>query len=54
MEAVGLNPDQPKIVEVDAAIVHRNRSKSLVFSRRGGWTVGRDLETVLQQLFELR
>jgi len=54
LEAVGLTPEKPKIVEVDTAVVHRNRSKSLVVSRRTGWTVGKDLETVLQQLFELR
>ncbi len=54
LDAVGLTPDQPKIVEVDTAITKRNRSKSLAFSYRGGWKVGKDLETVLQQLFELR
>jgi hypothetical protein len=54
MEVAGLAPDQPLIVEVDAAIVKRERSKSLVASRRGGWTVGKDLEIILQQLFGLR
>jgi hypothetical protein len=54
METVGLAPGQPQIVAVDAAIVRRNRSKSLVISHRGGWKIGKDLETVLQQLFELR
>jgi murein DD-endopeptidase MepM/ murein hydrolase activator NlpD len=54
LEAVGLTPDQPKFVEVDTAITRHNRSKSLAVSYRGGWKVGKDLETVLQQLFELR
>lgn len=54
LEAVGLTPEKPKIVEVDPAITKRNRSKSLAVSHRGGWKVGKDLEAVLQQLFELR
>lgn len=54
MEVVGLTPNQPRILEVDAGIVRHNRSKTLVISRRSGWVVGKDLETVLQQLFGLR
>jgi murein DD-endopeptidase MepM/ murein hydrolase activator NlpD len=54
MEAIGLTPNQPAIVDVDAGMVRRSRSKTLVVSHRGGWAVGRDLETVLQQLFGLR
>lgn len=54
MEAIGLTPNQPKVVDVDEAIVRRNRSKTLVISRRNGWALGKDLETVLQQLFGLR
>ena len=50
-EVAGLKPNQPTIIEVDAALERRERSKSLAVSRRGGWTVGRDLQTVLQQLF---
>lgn len=53
-EVAGLRLDQPQIVEVNADIERRQRSKSLAVSRRGGWAVGRDLETVLQQLFGLR
>jgi len=50
-EVVGLKPNQPVIIDVNAALERRERSKSLAVSRRGGWTVGRDLQTVLQQLF---
>jgi murein DD-endopeptidase MepM/ murein hydrolase activator NlpD len=53
-EVMGLPPEQPRIVEVNADLAHHERSKSLVISRRGTWTVGKDLETVLQQLFGLR
>jgi len=54
MEAIGLTPNQPKFVDVDAALERRERSKSLAVMRRSGWTAGKDLETVLQQLFGLR
>jgi murein DD-endopeptidase MepM/ murein hydrolase activator NlpD len=54
IEAIGLTPNQSRITDVDQAIVRRSRSKTLVVSRRNGWSVGKDLETVLQQLFGLR
>lgn len=54
METIGLTPNQPKIVDADADLERRNRSKTLVVSRRGGWAVGKDLDTVLQQLFGQR
>ncbi|MGH7946816.1 MAG: M23 family metallopeptidase [Opitutaceae bacterium] len=50
----GLKRDQPKIIEVNAAIERRERSKTLAVSRRGTWTPGKDLETALQLLFGLR
>ncbi len=54
-EVVGMRPQQPQILEVNAEIEKRERSRSLAVARRGGgWTVGKDLETVLQQLFGLR
>jgi murein DD-endopeptidase MepM/ murein hydrolase activator NlpD len=53
-EVTGLPTDKPQVVEVDAAIARRERSKSLAVRRRGTWTVGHDLEMVLQQLFGLR
>ena len=54
MEVLGLPAEQPVLVEVNAALERRERSKSLAVSRRGGWVPGKDLETVLQQLFGLR
>lgn len=54
MEVAGLAPEQPLIVDADAAIAKRERSKTLVVSRRGAWTVGKDLEPILQQLFGVR
>lgn len=53
-EIAGLAPNQPKIVDVNASIERRERSKSLAVSRRGTWTIGKDLETVLEQLFGVR
>ncbi|MEO6875373.1 MAG: M23 family metallopeptidase [Opitutaceae bacterium] len=53
-ESIGLTPNVPKILDVNAAIQHRNRSKILVVTRRGKLGPGKDLETVLQQLFGLR
>ena len=53
-EVAGLKREQPKILEVNAAIERRERSKSLAVSRRGNWTPGKDLETALQLLFGLR
>lgn len=53
-EVMGLPLEQPRIVAVDVEIVRREKSKSLVVSRRGGWSAGKDLEIVLQQLFGLR
>jgi murein DD-endopeptidase MepM/ murein hydrolase activator NlpD len=50
-EVLGLTADQPQILEVNAELERREKSKSLAVSRRGGWTVGKDLETVLEQMF---
>jgi murein DD-endopeptidase MepM/ murein hydrolase activator NlpD len=51
METVGLPSNQPVIVDANASTEHRQRSKSVVVMRRGKWTPGSDLQTVLQQLF---
>jgi len=51
---MGLPPDQPQFVEVNADLLHRERSKSLIVTRRGVSSAGKDLETVLQQLFGIR
>ena len=53
-EVIGLAAEQPQIVEVNSEIERRQRSKSLAVTRRGSWTLGRDLETVLEQLFGRR
>lgn len=50
-EVSGLAPLQPQIVEFDAALARRERSRSLAVAWRGGWRPGKDLEMLLQQLF---
>jgi hypothetical protein len=54
MEVVGQLPDEPRLLDVNAALERQQRSKSLAVMRRGKWTPGKDLEIVLQQLFGLR
>lgn len=53
-EVAGMRPNQVRILDVDAAVEKRERSKSLAVSRKGGWEQGSDLKTVLQQLFGLK
>ncbi len=53
-EVVGLAAEQVRLVEVNAELGKRQRSKTLALSRRGAWVPGKDLETVLQQLFGFR
>lgn len=53
-ETNDLPANEPRIVAVNAELERRQRSKSLAVSKRSKWTVGKDLETVLQQLFGLR
>ena len=48
-EVVGMPSLQPVIVEADAAALKGQRSKALAIARRGSWTVGKDLATMLQQ-----
>jgi murein DD-endopeptidase MepM/ murein hydrolase activator NlpD len=50
-EVAGLPRETPRILEVDAEAERRQRSRSLAVQRRGTWAVGKDLETVLEQLF---
>lgn len=54
LEIAGLPNEQPRIEEANAELERRERSKTLVVSRRGGWIPGKDLDTVLEQLFGLR
>ncbi len=54
IDVIGLARDQPRITAVNSDIERRQRSKSLAVSRRGSWSVGKDLEPVLQQLIGVR
>lgn len=54
METIGMAVNVPTFLEVDAALDRQQRSKSLAVKRSGKWAAGRDLETVLQQLFGSR
>jgi hypothetical protein len=53
-EVIGLPATQPQIIEVNAALVRRERSRSVAVERGGTWAIGKDLEMVLQQLFGLK
>lgn len=53
-EVAGLAAEQPRLVDVNADLEKRQRSKTLAVSRRGAWEPGKDLTNVLQQLFGLR
>ena len=53
-EVVALPYEQPRLTEVNAELEKRQRSRSLAVNRRGALIVGKDLETVLQQLFGLK
>lgn len=50
-EVAGLQHERPRIVAVDAETEKRQRSRSLAVNRRGTWSVGKDLEQVLELLF---
>jgi hypothetical protein len=54
MEAMGMAPDEVRVLEADATILKQHRCKSLVFSRRDNWAIGHDLKEVLQLVFGLR
>ena len=53
-EVMGQAANRVSLIEVDRTAVVRHRAKVLVRPRGSGYAVGRDLELVLQQLFELR
>lgn len=53
-QVAGLPIDRPEIIYVDRALVREERSKSIAVLRRGHWYPGRDLEEILQQIFDLR
>ena len=54
MEVAGIPLDQPRILEANAALLKRERSKSLAVARGSSWSTGKDLDIVLQQLFGVR
>jgi Membrane proteins related to metalloendopeptidases len=53
-EAKGLEMNRPVVVEVNAELERKERSKRLAVKVRGEWRAASDLETVLQQLFGTR
>ncbi len=53
-EVAGLPPDKPQFLYVNEAVERRERSKSLAVKIRGTWSVGKDLEIVLQQVFGMK
>ncbi len=54
-EAAGLATLQPVIVEADAALLKSQRSRSVAVAHRGGsWSIGKDLETMLELIFGVR
>lgn len=53
-EIDGLVHQQPRIVEVNADRERRQRSKSLAVKRGSTWSVGSDLNAVLEKLFDLK
>jgi murein DD-endopeptidase MepM/ murein hydrolase activator NlpD len=53
-QVLGLPANQPRIIAAAAAELRRQRCRSLAVLRRGTWSVGEDLQTVLQQMFGLR
>jgi murein DD-endopeptidase MepM/ murein hydrolase activator NlpD len=50
----GMAQNQPLLLEVNGEIERHYHCKTLVVAKRGSWGVGKDLETVLQQLFGVR
>lgn len=53
-DVLGMPTDRPQIIDVDAERMRRFPCKTLAVSRRGRWLAGRDLDTVLEQLFGFR
>jgi peptidoglycan LD-endopeptidase LytH len=54
MEMLGFAPNEIRVVEANEPLLKRHRCKSLVFTKRGKPTIGKDLETVVQLLFGIR
>ncbi len=54
LDVIGMTENEVRILEVDHPSVVQHRAKVLVRPHRGGYAPGRDLEIVLQQLFDRR
>jgi murein DD-endopeptidase MepM/ murein hydrolase activator NlpD len=54
METMGMSTDEVRVLEANETILKQHHCKSLVFSKRGTWAIGRDLKEVLQLVFGLR
>ncbi len=53
-DVVGWKTNEVRLLDVDAESARKHRCKSVAVLRRGNYVPGKDLETVLQQLFGLR
>ncbi|WP_415663338.1 M23 family metallopeptidase [Rariglobus hedericola] len=53
-DVIGFRANEIRLSEVDADAIKRFRCKSIAVSRRGEYTPGRDLDTMLQLVFGVR
>ena len=53
-DVIGWRADEVRLLDVDAEAIRQHRCKSIAVLRRGNFVPGKDLETVLQQLFGLK
>jgi len=53
-EMIGWRADEVRLSDVNAETIRKYRCKSVVVMRHGNYVTGKDLDTVLQQLFGLR
>lgn len=53
-EVQGMRPNEVRVLDVNQALLKRERSKDLVIRRGGRWVPVGDLQTVLQLVFGLR
>lgn len=53
-DVAGWRENEVRLLDVDAEALRKHRCKSVAVMRRGNYLPGKDLETVLQQVFGLR
>jgi murein DD-endopeptidase MepM/ murein hydrolase activator NlpD len=53
-DLIGYRPNEVRLFEVDAAALKRFRCKSIAVLRKGNYVPGKDLDTMLEQVFGLR